>query len=457
MNKAPYQHIFFLGIGGIGMSALARYFNHAGYSVSGYDKTATPLTDQLKKEGISILFNDDVEQLKEYLPENQEGLLVVYTPAIPTTSHIFNYFKDEEIEMIKRAKALGEVTRETRNLSIAGTHGKTTTSCLLAHIMASSAIPSVSLLGGISSNLGSNYFNTAGENQNPYSVTEADEFDRSFLQLSPYAATITSIDADHLDIYGSVTEIRQSFLEFARRVSTEGILFIQHDAAGHFRKAGIKHQRYGIQAGDVYADNLRIKNYLYQFDLHFKDKVITDLELGIPGRHNVENAVAACALATYVGVDEHTLRVALKTFTGVKRRFEYICREPIVYIDDYAHHPSELNAIIGSVKALYPHKKITGVFQPHLYSRTKDFASGFSESLSALDRVFLLDIYPARELPIPGVTSSMLMKNITSPCELVLMKNAVSEVLKSEPEVLLTLGAGDIDTLVPKFKKAIES
>lgn len=453
-----HKNIFFLGVGGIGMSALARYFKHSGKEVGGYDKTPSSITESLQKEGIAVSFDDAAETLQKILPDGHPGnTTVVYTPAIPLDSILYQHIVERGYPMMKRARALGQVTADTVNLSIAGTHGKTTTSCLLAHLLQVGGIPHVSILGGISSNFGSNYSNTLSADALRISVTEADEFDRSFLQLSPMTAAITSLDADHLDIYGDESQIKKSFFDFARKVKVDGRLYVQADLQDQFAQEGIRVSTYGIEHGQTMAAHLHIHEKDYVFDLYHNNEVYRNLRLGIPGRHNVENAVVASAMALDYGVAEDALRTGLQRFTGVKRRFEYILRKPAVFIDDYAHHPTELRAIIGSVRALYPNHQITGIFQPHLYTRTRDFAEGFSQSLSELDRLILLDIYPARELPIPGVTSSMLLKGLDpSRCILMGKEEAIEAIAKERPELLLTLGAGDIDRLVPRLKEVLE-
>lgn len=451
MNLSQIHSVFFIGIGGIGMSALARYFHSIGKEVFGYDKTKTHITDALSEEGISIEFVDETGWVNIKLNNtDKDSVLVIYTPAIPASSVIKKYVTDAGFTVIKRSEALGVITRNTTNLSIAGTHGKTTTSCLLSHILTTAKIPHVAFLGGLASNYESNYWNSLVGNDKGISITEADEFDRSFLTLKPKYAGITNMDADHLDIYEKKEHLTESFVAFGDLVDDHGQLFVQADNQNHFTKPITT---YGIEQGRISGRNVHIHDAAFVFDLYLENDVYRHLKLGIPGKHNVENAVVASAIATQVGVTEHDLRLALESFKGVKRRFEYILQtEDITYIDDYAHHPTELNAIISSARQLYPNKKITGIFQPHLYTRTRDFMVEFAKSLSALDEVILLDIYPARELPIAGISSAALLDLITTNKSLVLKTEVVETIKKHKPEVLLTLGAGDIDTLVEPLK-----
>jgi len=448
------EHIIFLGIGGIGMSALARYLNDSTDAhIQGYDKTPSPLTDELRREGISVTFTDSFTSLKKNAQVDASNTLVIYTPAIPDDLKLFAHFEAHGFDCVKRSKALGMITKGTTNISVAGTHGKTTTSSMLAHLLRVAGTEHVALLGGISSELNSNYFNNSQGSDKIISVTEADEYDRSFLQLHPAFAAITSIDPDHLDIYGDGEQLKESFVDFAQQVDT---LFVHHSLTDQFGSVAYK-GAYGIDHGDYYAQNVRVENASYHFDLQTPTGSIKDIRLGIPGRHNVENAVAASALYLESGGKPEYIHNALANFRGVKRRFEYILREPIVHIDDYAHHPSELSATIGSVRELYKDRTITGIFQPHLYSRTKDFYLGFAESLSLLDEIILLDIYPAREKPIPGVTSRMIAKEIPGKDVKVLAKDELLPYLSSlRPEVLLTLGAGDIDRFVEPIKALFE-
>lgn len=440
---ANKKHIYLLGIGGIGMSALARYYNRNGYTVSGYDKTRTELTKKLETEGIEIHYTEDVTKI----PENPE--LIIYTPAVPKEHKEIQWLQKRGCELKKRAEVLGIISREKRALAVAGTHGKTTTTSLLTHILKVGGIDCTAFLGGIAENYGSNF--VAGSSD--FVVVEADEYDRSFLHLSPEIAAVTSTDADHLDIYGDAdTMLESGFGAFVKKVNPEGFVFLQNDAevkSGHPQTF-----RYGINRGDYRAENIRVEDGWFTFDFKSEIENINDIKIALPGRHNIENATAAIAVAQQVGVTGEAVKEALRTFKGIKRRFEFLHRtKNSVYIDDYAHHPSELKAAIGAARELFPDKKITGIFQPHLYSRTQDFQDGFAAELSKLDEVILLDIYPARELPIPGVTSKIVFDKIENKRKKLMRKEEVSKELKTrKTEVIMTLGAGDIDTLRDEIK-----
>lgn len=412
------------------------------------------MTDALQNEGIEIAFKDDVDWVQDKLSTNStQDVLVIYTPAIPSNSAIKKHLESEDYKIIKRSAALGLLTEQSVNLSIAGTHGKTTTSCLLSHILTTANVPHVAFLGGISSNYNSNYWNSLQAQEKVITVTEADEFDRSFLTLRPTYAGITNMDADHLDIYEKKEHLTQSFVDFGNLVSTEGKLFVQSDCQHAFSK---DITTYGIEQGHISARNVHIHNQQFVFDLYLENDVYRLMTLGIPGKHNVENAVVASAIATEVGVSEKDLRTALQSFKGVKRRFEYIVNnKDVVYIDDYAHHPTELDAIISATKQLYPNKPVVGIFQPHLFSRTRDFMDEFATSLSSLDEVILMDIYPARELPIEGITSSALLEKITTKKSLLSTNAILKKIQEDKPPVLLTLGAGDIDNLVQPLKSTL--
>ena len=445
MKTDDIHSVFFLGIGGIGMSAIARYFNHKGKSVSGYDKTQSAITDSLQKEGIEVRFDDEYTWVKSRLDRfKRDEQLVIYTPAIPEDLNIKTGLIADGYTLLKRSEALGIITASTTNLSVAGTHGKTTTSSLLAHLLSDAQIPHVAFLGGIASNFNSNYYNSLSDQDEPISVTEADEFDRSFLRLHPNDAVITSMDADHLDIYGRPEELTNSFKAFGSQV--KGQLFVQNNLKQHFDPD--QTTTYGIDCGEVQGQHVHVTHGRYVFDLKWNDIQLKNLELGMAGLHNVENAIGASALALKNGVKPDQLRNGLASFKGVKRRFEFKLNKDIVYIDDYAHHPTELEATIKSARQLFPSKRITGIFQPHLYSRTQDFAEGFAQSLSLLDEVILMDIYPARELPIPGVTSKLIYDNVTSSKYLLNGDEIFDHLKANKPEVLLTLGAGDIDRIV---------
>jgi UDP-N-acetylmuramate--alanine ligase len=457
MNIEQIKYIYFLGIGGIGMSALARYFKHLGKSVSGYDKTETALTQQLQKEGIPIHFEDSGKAVQQWLGSTEETL-VVLTPAIPNNHKEWAHITQSGYTIYKRAKVLGLITANKQTLAVAGTHGKTTTSTMLAHIMYQSSIKTAAFLGGISANYQTNLL--LPNNDSQVVVVEADEFDRSFLHLNPVMSIITSTDADHLDIYGEHEALKQSFYDFANQTQRILLIKAELELAKQIIDAPKPYKVYTYsttQHADYSAQNIQIDAGNYSFDLHTPDGVISTLKLGMPGRHNLENAVAASALALLNGVNNDELRVALQNFTGVKRRFEYILRtEKVIYIDDYAHHPEELRATIQSVKEMYPGKKLTVVFQPHLYSRTRDFAEGFSEALSLADQVLLMDIYPARELPIPGVSSAMLLDGITALDKSIVAKSELIDIVtENHHSIILTLGAGDIDVFVQPIAQSL--
>lgn len=448
MNLNSITHIYFIGIGGIGMSALARYFKTLGKEVAGYDRTATTLTSQLIAEGMDIHFEDNVQLIPPAFKNknNNDKILVIYTPAIPKSHSELNYFNDNAFSVVKRSKVLGLIASANYTVAVAGTHGKTTTSSMIAHILHSSGVNIAAFLGGIAKNFNSNFV-LPQKNNKIVNVVEADEFDRSFLTLFPNIAVISSMSADHLDIYGTHDELVRSYNTFAGQVKEHLIL-----------KKGLKVSNvkadittYSLQSdADVHAKDITISNRSYKFNVMVGNHLIKDLVLGLPGRHNIENAVAAIAVAFKLNIPEEKIREALATYSGVNRRFDYqIKTESLVFIDDYAHHPEELSAAISSVKELYSDKKITGVFQPHLFTRTRDFADEFAQSLSLLDEVILLDIYPARELPIEGVTSEIVFKKINCANKIMLSKEKLVEYVENHiPEVLLTLGAGDIDTCV---------
>ena len=441
MGILDKRYYYFIGAGGIGMSALERYFNSMGKSVLGYDKTPTELTNQLIKEGIDIHFNDDVKSIPTDI--NQENTLVIYTPAIPKNHQELNYFFDQNFDVLKRSEVLGEITKNTYGIGVAGTHGKTTTSSILGHILKVADLESTAFLGGIAENYQSNMI----LNGSKYTVAEADEFDRSFLKLSPKVAIITSDDADHLDIYGEREEVKKSFQEFASIVEEK--LFVRKGLS--FSNANT----YGVnEDADYNAINVRIQDGYYIFDVETPNGMLVDIKFQLPGRHNMENAVAAIAVADYLGVSSEKIHEALATFIGVKRRFNRFEAEGKIYIDDYAHHPTELDAVIKSLRELYPNKKILGVFQPHLFTRTRDFAEEFGQSLSALDELILLDIYPARELPIEGITSKWLSEfvNLTEKSVYSLEKS-LEAIKRKEFDILLTVGAGNIDTIVKPIKE----
>lgn len=443
--------IYFLGIGGIGMSALARYFLSKGWKVSGYDKTCTSLTDALQQEGMNIHYDEDLSLIPA------EVDLVVYTPAVPESHSEYRYFIQQGTRIVKRAELLGIIASAYKTIAIAGTHGKTTTSTMTAHLMFSSAKACIAFLGGISKNYETNLLlSTTTE----YLVAEADEFDRSFLQLYPQIAVITSTDADHLDIYGSHASVLDSFSAFTGNIREGGILLLKAELDLPFKlKPGCRVYRYGMLGeGDFQAVSPELRDGLYHFGFRYPGGVMEDIVLGLPGLYNVENAVAALAAAWLSGVGEEDLRSSLASFSGVRRRFDIRVKSgKLVYIDDYAHHPAELTASITAARAMFPDRKLTGIFQPHLYTRTRDFAVEFARSLELLDEVILLPIYPAREQAIPGVSSEMLLDKIHLEHKRLLTKEEIpSRLYLGSMEVLMTLGAGDIDTLVSPIEQAIQ-
>jgi len=441
------QNIYFVGVGGIGMSALARYVQLLGKTVFGYDKTPTKLTNELIKEGIDISFIDAVSEIDRTLL-NSENTLVVYTPAIPASNQILQYFTTEKYTVIKRAKLLGEVTKNTLCLAVAGTHGKTTTSAILGHLLAECNMPVTAFLGGIAENYDSNFISKGTE----ITVVEADEFDRSFLQLSPNIACVTSMDADHLDIYGDASSLERSFIEFAQLIPKKENLFFKKGLPLEGSSVAIN------QDADYQAQNIKVENGSYLFDLKTPHQVIEGLRFSLPGHHNLHNAITALGMAISAGTPTPCLPEALDSFRGVQRRFSYkIKRDDVVLIDDYAHHPTEINALFQAVTEMYPDDKKLIVFQPHLYSRTQDFANGFAESLAQFDEVLLLDIYPAREEPINGVTSQWLCDKITIASKKVISREILAEsVQKSVCKIKLLVGAGDIGAEVEKVTKYVQ-
>ena len=434
-----YKHIYFIGIGGIGMSAIARYYNTKGFKVSGYDKTPSPLTEALESEGIEVHYEDNID----FVPKSVEDTLVVYTPAIPKDMGELVYVQEHGYRVIKRSRMLGEITRGQRCMAVAGTHGKTTTSTLTSHLFTASGAGCSAFLGGISKN----YDNNLLIHENDVVVVEADEFDRSFLQLFPEVAVITSMDADHLDIYGDEAHIREAFKAFAGQVSGTVIAKYGLDITPEDTKAQIKTYSFGNPQADFYAAALEQAGH---FDLHYPGGVIKDCVVGIPGWVNIENGVAAAAIALTYGIDPQEIKKALASFSGVKRRFDLqVKNDRHIYIDDYAHHPEEISAALSSIRKAYPGMKLTAAFQPHLYSRTRDFADEFAQALSSVDKLILLEIYPAREEPIPGVTSEIIFRNVTAPEKVLLKRDEFMKYMENEEvELFVTLGAGDIDRFV---------
>jgi UDP-N-acetylmuramate--alanine ligase len=436
------------------MSNLARWFKKAGKRIGGYDRTPTPLTHELIEEGMEIHFEDKIEMIPGYV--NKSRTLVVLTPAIPKNHVEYNYLKDGGFTIMKRSEVLGLITKDYKTIAVAGTHGKTTTSSLISHILKTAGTDMVGFLGGITTNYESNLvMHGAATPEKTWAVVEADEFDRSFLRLFPQIAVVTSADADHLDIYGNHAAMVDSFKEFMTQVSQDLII---HESISHLAQ-NIKTPRvsYGMSRGQFFAGNITARSGFFEFDLLSADLKIEKIQLGVPGFHNMENAIAATIVAMKLGIDEATIRKALASFRGVKRRFEFIIRhDNLVYIDDYAHHPAEIEAFLKSLKSIYSGKKITVIFQPHLFTRTRDFAEGFSKSLSLADQLLLMDIYPAREEPIPGVTSDMLFKDVTSPVKIRCTKKDVLEKLEDlDVEIVATVGAGDIDTFVHPIKEML--
>jgi len=439
-NLETYQNFYFVGIGGIGMSALARYFHASGKKVLGYDKTNTKLTQALMSEGIDIVFEDTVDEKIASL--QKEDTLVIYTPAIKKLG-ILDYFIVNEFEVLKRAKVLGLITENTDCIAVAGTHGKTTTSTLVSHLCKEADLPFSCFLGGISENFKSNFL----YNGSQYSVVEADEYDRSFLNLSPDWAVITSTDADHLDIYGDKSHIEEGFRQFAALVPNDKQLFVRKGI-----EIGRPSLTYAVnEVADYYSDNLRMENDKIYFDFHTPAETVKDFIWEIPGIHNVENATVALAILNNLGVDFETLKKAIANFKGIKRRYtKHRYQNGKIYIDDYAHHPTEINAVMSSIRTFYPEKKLLVAFQPHLFSRTRDFADGFAKSLSHSDELILLDIYPARELQenFEGITSSWLLDKVTlDKKEVSTLSDAFSKIKEKDFDILLTVGAGNIDTL----------
>ena len=449
--------LYFLGIGGIGMSALARYFKAKGYEVAGYDRTPSPLTHRLENEGISIHYVDD----PSLIPENIE--FVVLTPAIPSNSLELKCLRDRNVRIMKRAEVLGMLSKEHKALAVAGTHGKTTTTALVTHILMTAGKKMSAFIGGISRNIDSNV--VIGEDKDEFMVMEADEFDHSFLQLSPFVSIVTSIDADHLDIYGDYPHLVASFNEFVNKTSDDGLVIYHTNLPIKTTK---KHITYGLENGDVTAENITVVNGETCFDVVVANNGNTlsfprtqsvpgTFRMQLYGNHNVQNALAAIIMCSYLGVNEDDIRRGLATFKGVQRRFDIrVKNETHIYVDDYAHHPEEIKAALTAARHAFPGKELTVVFQPHLFTRTRDFMDGFAESLSLADRVILLDIYPARELPIEGVTSAALLEKITSKNKMLCSKEELLNTIKSiDPELVMTVGAGDIDRFVPQIENML--
>ena len=441
---------YLVGIGGIGMSAIARYLKEEGNNVFGYDRVCTALTKELEQEGVEIVYEDDSSHIATLNVDE-----VIYTPAIPSDSVILRYVKEMGIPLFKRSEALGRITRGKKTIAVAGTHGKTTTAGLTAHILKSSRIGCSAFLGGISNNYSTNFL---VNHNSDYVVVEADEYDRSFLRLSPFFSLITSIAEDQLDIYGNLDNLEQAFIQFANLTDKNGRLFLKNNLPAKI-ESEVPETTYSLTDvdADYYASNIRVSEGAYYFDFHTPDKVYHDMKMTYPGRHNIENAVASLSMALSLGVNECEFREGLATFKGMKRRFDLrIKTDKTIYYDDYAHHPQEIEATIKSLKELYPDKRICGVFQPHLYSRTRDFAGEFAQSLELLDDIILLPIYPAREEPIEGITSDTILGKIRKSSKYYVEKDRLLPLLKTlQPELLVTLGAGDIDRFVEPITEMI--
>ncbi len=443
---------YLVGIGGIGMSAIARYLKEEGNYVFGYDRVCTELTRELEREGMWIVYEDDSSHIANLNVDE-----VIYTPAIPSDSAILRYIREKGIPIFKRSEALGRITRGKKTIAVAGTHGKTTTAGLIAHILKNSHVGCSAFLGGISNNYSTNFLIN---HKSDYVVVEADEYDRSFLRLSPFFSLITSIAEDHLDIYGNLDNLEQAFVQFANLTKENGRLFLKKSLPVRI-VSKVSQSTYSLTDvnADYYASNVRVLDGTYYFDFHTPESVYHDMKMVYPGRHNIENAVASLSMALSLGVNECEFREGLATFKGMKRRFDLrIKTDKTIYYDDYAHHPQEIEATIKSLKELYPDKRICGVFQPHLYSRTRDFADEFAKSLELLDEVVLLPIYPAREKPISGITSDTILGKISKQDKYYVEKEQLLPLLKTlQPELLVTLGAGDIDRFVEPITEMIRA
>ncbi|MFC4096384.1 UDP-N-acetylmuramate--L-alanine ligase [Euzebyella saccharophila] len=447
MNLKTVHNVFFIGIGGIGMSALARYFKFINKNVAGYDKTETPLTQELVELGVTVHYEDDVSLIGTEFKDTAKTL-VVYTPAVPIEHSQYQYFLNRGFDIKKRSEVLGLITKSSYCLAVAGTHGKTTTTSILAHLLNEVEAPFTGFLGGISEDFDSNFVFRGAD----ISVVEADEFDRSFLRLFPNVACVTSMDADHLDIYGDVEALRTSFRDFVGQLQPGGHLLVRNGLP-------LEGLTYGIEDGsDFCIENLKVEGGSYQFDVRTPQELLTNLRFSKPGRHNLLNGLVALAMASFTDYPVQELAKGLSTFKGVQRRFSYLIkRDDLVFIDDYAHHPTEINAVFEAVSEMHPNKKTVVVFQPHLFSRTRDFADEFAQCLSQFDSVLLMDIYPAREKPIEGITSDWLLEKIQSPYKKRIEKtNLLAEIKQQEPQVLISMGAGDIGLLVKIIKKEFE-
>ncbi len=457
-NTGDWKNVFFVGIGGIGMSAIARWFHVNGFDVAGYDKTPTVLTQTLQEEGIPVCFDDDTKWIPDHFRKSREETLVVYTPAIPADQRQLAWFREQGYTIQKRSQVLGWLTGNLKTIGVAGTHGKTTTSSMVAHILKHGGANTAAFLGGITRNYGTNFLlNEPAENPSDIvCVVEADEFDRSFLTLFPEIGIVTSTDADHLDIYGAHDALLDSFRKFVSQIRPNGVLFLRKGLSiGDAASASVF--EYSLSEGSYHASGLRIEDGRFKFTIETPSGPIDGIALMMPGFHNVENAVAAAAAAQWIGLTPLQIKEGLNSYQGVKRRFELVLESPRVLIDDYAHHPTEINAFLSGVRSLYPNRHITAVFQPHLFTRTRDFAQGFADSLSQADRLLLLEIYPAREKPIDGVNSSMLLEMISIPDKhLVSDSELISKIRGMDTDIIVTIGAGDIDKLVLPLRDALK-
>jgi UDP-N-acetylmuramate--alanine ligase len=443
------RNIYFIGIGGIGMSALARYFKSRGAIVSGYDRTPTPLTQELEASGIDIHYIEDINAI----PKNADA--VVYTPAIPSNHQEYIYYKEHNYTVVKRSDVLQWLTANSFNICVAGTHGKTTITTMIAHLLRDSEYGCNAFLGGISANYQTNFWSSP----NNVVVVEADEYDRSFLKLLPDVAVITAMDPDHLDIYGTAEAMEDAFVQFSKKVKKGGCIVAKHNMkrGNELKASTVYNYSFNNKEADVYADNIRVENGSYKYDVYHKNWQLKDIVLHMGGLHNIENSIAAITVAKHIGIEDEKVKTAIANFKGVKRRFEYIIKDKQhILIDDYAHHPEELRALISGVRSLYGDQKCTVIFQPHLFSRTKDFAPEFAKSLSLSDEVILLPIYPARELPMPGVTSELIFHQMTITNKRILSKEMMLQVVATEkPELIVMCGAGDIDALVQSVKNIL--
>jgi UDP-N-acetylmuramate--alanine ligase len=462
-NQTELQQLknaYFLGIGGIGMSAIARWFNKIGFYVAGYDKTPSPLTDELEKEGMQIHFDDSVSAIPDFIKNEKEKTLVVLTPAIPKDHEEWKFFRESGYEIMKRSQVLGLISQSCFTVAVAGTHGKTTTTSMIAYLLREAGLGCTAFLGGITANYGTNFLLSNKPISETIMVVEADEFDRSFLTLHPNIAVVTSVDSDHLDIYGDGETMKKAYADFVAQIKREGKLFLQERVKLLYEtRTGVEVKTYGSEEGQVFAENVRAEGFGFEFELKENLSSYGHFRLNMPGFHNVDNAVAALNVAHSLGIPFDILQQILPGFKGVKRRFEKAYEdETVVVIDDYAHHPSEIDATIRSLRAIYPDKKLGVVFQPHLFSRTRDFALEFSHALNQADKLWLLDIYPARELPMSGVSSRLILERVDmSDKQIISKENLVSSVVGSDCQVIAVLGAGDIDRLVSPLGEAFLS